>query len=781
MNLQTPVGQHDEASKVWNQMYQDIDKSFVGVDERTPAYDLPPGWCASAKNKRFRQGRATDRGGIQLCRWGKGDGTTPFSEIYCAINYSNPTDLTVWTILAADGAIWKTCEGNTATPVTMPPGVVLTAETAVMFVQCMNVLVLLRGDDFPPMSMPDLDTGFTVVTQTAAGILAGLSPIPNSSFGAYILNRLALVQGKDFLAMSNIGDYTSYQAVTQTFQINQGDSDRLVGVYMMNNATVVCLKSNSVYNVLNAYGDLGTNATGPFRLTDEYGCVAVRTVVIRGANVYWLSQSGLQSVATTQLNQQQATTTSLSWNLPATFGRINWQHIAGACAEIWDSRLYLAVPLDDAIFKGLAQTFTSGGATGTYTVTAGADYYWAPDQDTESITDGATTWNTEGVVTPAGTTLTVSGIVATYAGTLQAAILGANTGILVYDFINSAWCGSDEADGVICPVQFLRKTIFGRERLLSIGADGWIRLHEEGVEDEALAPAPNYVDVLITALPAAGQTIKIHDSSNTLVTAITATQNAIAGWAINVTLAQAAQNLFQDGVTQLGYDQALQSFWTCGIGTTARQIAGGLRFTGTGGVTPSVKINGVETTGAGAWYYIDSFGLTESGAGSATVIGVTPILSEFVSRAFSCLDGDGKRYISLLAICGTWNPDYTISTLVNGANQSATYLAGITKDRTKYDVQGNADYVVSNINDDHATPKRLDYSVGMDDLTPGQAAVLLGSGMVLDQTQDTIERIAVDERGYWMQVKFNNSTGTHEVKTLLMEILKGDRVAGASV
>jgi len=354
---------------------------------------------------------------------------------------------------------------------------------------------------------------------------------------------------------------------------------------------------------------------------------------------------------------------------------------------------------------------------------------------------------------------------------------------------------------VICPVQFLKYMINGQEALLALCADGWIRQWEPGsinglpqcFEDEINAIAPNYVDFVWNNLPVAGTTIRFGTGGlSKTITAVAANQNTATTWGIGSppNPVTAFNNLRSDG--SYGFAPSLGAgAWGMGQWTPA-QIDQGFRVTSTPGQTTCpFWLNGVEASGNLGWCYIDSFGLTPSGKGQASCPQTTPVQSQFTSRAFSCLDRDGKRYIGLLTAAATWAPEYSLSTIVNGANQTTQYLPtasegalGVTKDRTLYDVQDKPPYVISNGNGDAAAPKRLDYSVIPDDLAAGSqgAAIYLDpQGVNLDQTQDTVERIDVDERGYWMQVQFKNYTGTHEVKAILMEILRGDRESGAHV
>ena len=47
----------------------DGDTSFMGVNMRLEPSQLPPGFCASAKNKRFVNGKAATRSGIKKMGW----------------------------------------------------------------------------------------------------------------------------------------------------------------------------------------------------------------------------------------------------------------------------------------------------------------------------------------------------------------------------------------------------------------------------------------------------------------------------------------------------------------------------------------------------------------------------------------------------------------------------------------------------------------------------------------------------------------------------------------
>lgn len=798
MNFTTPVGPHDEGSKIFNAFFQDADAGFLGVDERTPPQWLAQGYAAAARNKRFRMGRAQDRGGIVICRWGKGDGTVPFDEVYGAGLYGSPggTNTIKWILIAADGGVWKTRPGNVATPVPLPAGIELEKSSFSQFVQCMNVMILLRGQGLPALAMSDIDIGFLPITQTAAGIAAGTTPIPHSQFGGYIGNRLALITGRDFLAVSDINDYTSYQAVTETFQINQGDSDRLVAFALFNGSQVVCLKENSVYLVNGVSGTNLAGASGPFQLTDEYGCTAPFSVAVRGTNVFWVCQHGVASATLTELNQTQAANQMLSDPLTKTWARVNQLYVGGACSTVWKSRLYVGVPLDDAqLVSYNPLPFTTGlnpysdaQYVQFYTLTPGKTYYFQPNAiNTDVYSVDPLLTNVDQYTQAAGPFVAQAGVIFVSGGRNEAGdwiypariypVSNGNTGVMVYDFIANAWCGTDEGPGT-CPVAWVRYTYNADELLLAVCADGFIRQWDVGSEQSArcedeiyLRQAPGYMDILVSKLPVPGDVISLDGLTALTVTA--AAVNTADTWGCQ-TLALAQQNLWSDGV--FGMDPNLgAASWAFGSRSSvpSMPLAGGARFT-LGPSAPVLTRNGQPFSGLGPYLFADIF--------QGWLIQSTPVQSSLTTRAYSCLDHDGKRFISLLALGATWHPRYSITTLVNGANQTTEYVADAVKDRTLYDVQDLAPYDLSNAHGDHAAAKRLDYSVCLDEGAAGGAAMNLDAGPVNpDLAQDTLERLAVDEKGLWMQVRFDNSSGTHEVRAMLMEVMKADRESGAHV
>jgi len=511
MNLARPSGPQDEASEVLGDPY------FIGVDERRAPNQLEPGLGCAGKNLRFRKGKAETRRGVLICPWMKGTGRTPWTEVYGGVVFSDPNQSGDWFIIAADGGVWKTRPNMTAQAVPLPTGVVLTAETFTMFVPNtdggVGVLVLLRGPDADPLVCVNLDAGFSAVPasplSSPTGTESGVFDMPRSRFGLNTLNRLLLIEGKDIVSASDILAYNQFIPVQNQYRINPGNSQALVRLLPMSNATLVCFKSGSVLVVTGVGNaeDGSLTGSGPDTLTESYGLAGVNAVVRKGSNAYWLTnEPSVTSLRLTELNETQDTDVRLSDALSQTFGRINSLYLNRACVEVWDGKLYVALPLDEVKTVGAPLTAEQlSDLEYRWTVVPGHQYYWATNGQGAALIDqgnDTVTITTSGWFTAVGTTVIAylddNPVPDANLTTLHEARFP-NNGVAVFDLVTGAWCGVDEAPGVFAIQTFLKTPFLGRQRLFLLGTDGTIRLYEEGFEDEVFDAAGNIVVQAITS------------------------------------------------------------------------------------------------------------------------------------------------------------------------------------------------------------------------------------------------------------------------------------------
>ena len=989
------------------------DISFIGVDELHAPQMVAAGYVSSAKNKRFRFGKCSDREGISLLPWCKGTGTTPFTTVYGGAVIMDPTAIAEddtlsagiineWILIAADGGVWKTRPNQTATPVPLPAGVTLTAGTFTQFIQANAAIVMLRGFNTPPLVCYDLNLGFEAITQenewlatlnsstnllylpsnnlmigdpvqlyavpmairaqlaageivvgdsvattddttltgtvvtlnslTSTGLIAtatapnhrllrgqvvriagatptaynvtstvlsvtpdsftfalatapggngtgtmtatelllpaalvagqtyyvvatpnantvalsatpggdalawntsptdatsytvvatvldGAGPIPNASFGIFAQNRLFLINGKDLILASDIGDFTRYQPAIYAFRINQGDSFTLLGLYLYNESTLVLFEDGLVRQVQNVTGDL-SGAIGPLNVTQSYGIAAPRGIADSGTDVYWLSSDlRIVNLQMTQLNQTQATDEALSDFLVQTFGRINAAYKANARLAVFGGFLYCALPLDDAdlvspvnLVSGLSWPGPSTPPmSAPIAVTPGKTYQWICGANDAILWDATANVYYQGdcIFTAAGGYVGIlcnpalkfpGGPYPVTAQLYEVLAEGVNTAVAVYDFTNNAWCGTDEATGITCVVDWLKLTIGGRQRLCFIGADGYLHLYGDQYdyqfEDEQMLPvATPYVDFFTDAWNyqpdygtfGDGDTLQV--AGGTLITEKLETAvNTASTW--GTALPGPGVNLWVDAGGNGGFDAAAINPWSA-PGQTISQIPNGVCFTPANGTLPAIAINGTVMTGNVVHgvpllftYYADRH--------SGQQIQSVPISSRVITRGYPCSklftqasfqslsymsEGLATRFTKAALQLQSWAPKYTINTITQGAGDVENYVTNVTRSRTQNTVHGGATWDPTNVNDDFGDPGWEDYA-----WADNGGGIYLNDGLDFDQLQEFADRVPVAEAGLWMQIELLNGAGHLELAAVALEAQVGTVDSGPQI
>lgn len=758
----------------------DGDVGWRGVDERTDPAQLRPGFLSYAENSRFRNQICEGRMGDHLLLMMKTNGDTPFGEIYTALRFEDPvTGQELW-LVAADGGVYRTAPGNVAVSVSVPAGVTLTPATAVQFVQCFNVVILLRGDTADPLVMRNFTDGFEFINeQTLEG--TGTLPIPRSSFGYYFQNRLLLVNDGDEVAVSDVLDYTRY-SVFNDFKINKGDNDRLVAIHALNDATLLMLKDQSVWVVENVYGDLADIRLR--NVTRKYGCLAPWSVVDYGKDVAWLSDRGVVTLRLTEQNEYQGTEVSLSDPLTRTLGRLNWAWIENAVAESWDNKLYFALPLDEAQVLDDTNYATTGGSTYSTInlvltgLTVGAKYMYSQnDADDLYLINGNHRLDGSGEFIAQSTTAQIFGTngEAVTATVYEVLHEGVNNGVIVYDNVTQAWAGLDIRTGLNIK-RWVKLTYHGRLRLGYVSWDGETRLYEEGVEDEIFQEvADAYVDVLLVDYPANGVTLQV--GGGTLVTsdASSETNSGAASWGVNSNagLAQIGANLWSN--TDRGFSSDNGTQWTSG-GLTLQQIDRGVRFRSGSTTLPAIEVDAATITASGIYgTNVDSNepeGCVYVDCIHGTLPTGTPIQTIWETRGYHGMKPGRTRFVDVQLDIETWDPTYTVTRLLDGVAESKVYQNAETKDRSLY--QNGESWDTTNAGDDHETKHRQDYSIVLDD---GQVGVLFGeTGAELELMQSFQESFSlVQEEGRDCRLKITNTTGRLKLKSALVSAHGGTR------
>lgn len=736
------------------------DRGFIGVNMRLDPAQLGPGYVSEAINCRFRNGVAETRKGFTVLPWLNkivGGNTTPWGEVHGTGIFSDPFTFQEYLIIAADGGVWYTQPNNVPQAMSLPAGVTITGR--VEFSQAFDVLLMHRGTDEPALVITRITNAWTLVDQSRAG--TGTYGIPNSTHSLFLQNRLFIPNDGDEIAVSDLNDYTRYVPVLQELKINQGSADELVAVFKFNDSTIIAFKEHSIYAISNVYGDL--EALQQDELTSQFGLVARKSIAHVGKDLWFLSELGVMSIAQTEQNKLQGVVLPVSDPIQPLIDRINWRYAENAVSAVWDSKYYLAVPLDDAELEGPELLFNFPTGAQRFTVVSGATYRFTLG-DATNLTNGASTYTVDTEFVAAGFTVDVAGLLTN--ASLKRVYKGVNNAVLVYDFLNGAWAGHDEAAGISFP-QFRLFSFNNIVRLFCITDAGYLMLAEEDYEDQLPVP---YTDVTVTAAPAVADTIAVNAGA-----AITVYENPIntgTQWGrASGSITLSARNLYRDTANAGGHAPGVSFPWAHPNASPqplfdATGTVNGIRFWGTNGVIPAVV-----TTGT-VW-------------GTVTETNTQPITATLTTRGYSSAVLALADYEWLTFDLQTWAPKTTVEVITSGVNEIVTVLTAQTRSRTAYFEPSDATaFTVTNVNGDFLTPYRQDYSVLMGSGTAaGEAAELAlyatagGVPLGLHQEIRVTERIAATGRS--AQVKFTNTEGRMRVMSCMLETNEDTFSSGA--
>ena len=193
-----------------------------------------------------------------------------------------------------------------------------------------------------PSTLVDVTT--SNVTGSIKRSSASGSSVPPGREGLYFQNRLLLLYGNDYLAVSDVLDPLHYSPILNEFKLNTGSNDRVVALYPFNSTTLLVFKERSVLAVENLYGDLST--TRLTEITREFGCVSQSSIAGTGSDVIFLSQRGIISLRQTEFGISQSVVVPLSDQIQNIVDDIDQAYWGNACAAYFNNRYILSVPVE---------------------------------------------------------------------------------------------------------------------------------------------------------------------------------------------------------------------------------------------------------------------------------------------------------------------------------------------------------------------------------------------------------------------------------------------------
>ena len=148
----------------------------------------------------------------------------------------------------------------------------------------------------------------------------------------------------DELAVSDILDSHTFDQIANQFRITGGTTDYLVAMQGFYDDNLVVLNRNSLH-IINGTGGSLTD-TKVTQLTTEVGCLAKKSVVMKGNAMFFLSDDGVYAVEFLNDYNLRGADEPISKNIQPYIDRINKNLAAEAVAVLFNNRYYLAVALD---------------------------------------------------------------------------------------------------------------------------------------------------------------------------------------------------------------------------------------------------------------------------------------------------------------------------------------------------------------------------------------------------------------------------------------------------
>lgn len=180
--------------------------------------------------------------------------------------------------------------------------------------------------------------------------------MPPADFGMYFQGRIVLCVSRDEIAASNYYEPNVFDVSLDQFKINVGDNDYIVGFVPFQEDKFLIFKRNSIYYgyipppaITNTTIDRGIdNSSFVQTLTNQFGCVARRSITFAGQQVFFLSDRGVYLLNNTLDLKLVGDQKPLSDLISDVIEDINTQYAQNACGLFFNNRYYLSIPLIDS-------------------------------------------------------------------------------------------------------------------------------------------------------------------------------------------------------------------------------------------------------------------------------------------------------------------------------------------------------------------------------------------------------------------------------------------------
>jgi hypothetical protein len=324
--------------------FVDGDIAWNGIDMTRDRSLLKQGTLAYGQNTRTRSGRVTQRGGTII----PGDFNPTFAErIIGSGIYRNPNGAEVMLLAPAEQTYVIAVQyGKDSYKINYSAAEIARGGNngvgRVTFVQAFDKVLLIRSPDIigtPPMVFlvwngtgdanndGVADTNFEIISLSSTGVQL----VPSTWDGEPVADRVVYYNsnylgalGRDYWILSDIQDYTSFEAPYQIGRTNSGESDYITRIMAYFRGSFLVLKSQSIHQVTPIPGVFPIQFDMRI-LTNTIGSYGQYMPLMVGGDVIFLSDPG-GFYRLVEVIQEQITTLPVAISEPIQpfIDSINW-------------------------------------------------------------------------------------------------------------------------------------------------------------------------------------------------------------------------------------------------------------------------------------------------------------------------------------------------------------------------------------------------------------------------------------------------------------------------
>ena len=162
----------------------------------------------------------------------------------------------------------------------------------------------------------------------------------------------------DQVFVSGILDGESWDVAGDQIRVTKGDGDPIVALCPWYDFKLVVLKERSIW-VVDANPSQNVSDWTISLLSDRVGCVSHKSVQQVGADVYFLSREGIQSVSNIEAGSQAAVQVAISAPIDDFINRINQDQWGKCASAYYGNRYMISLPLDDSTIPNVTLVYNT--------------------------------------------------------------------------------------------------------------------------------------------------------------------------------------------------------------------------------------------------------------------------------------------------------------------------------------------------------------------------------------------------------------------------------------